>query len=91
MSAGTLEAEIVNRGTGYELSITVDRTELSAQQQLVPIRLTTATGDSVPGLPSNFSLRVPAGAALYRHDSVAGWDVQSRRLWRGHSHRHSPC
>jgi hypothetical protein len=63
LSGDTLEAEIVNNGTGYELSITVDRTELSAQEQVVPIELTTASGEAIEGLPANFSLRVPVGSA----------------------------
>jgi hypothetical protein len=62
LSGDTLEAQIVNNGTGYELSITVDRTELSAQEQVVPIALTNAIGETIEGLPASFSLRVPVGA-----------------------------
>jgi len=61
-TGSTLEAEIVNRGTGYELAITVDRTDMSPLAQDVPIELTDANGDAIPGLPTSFTLRIAPGS-----------------------------
>jgi len=62
----TIDAVIVDRGTGYELSITVDRTNEvevgPTSEQIVPINLTDENGDSIPGLPSSFTLRIAPGA-----------------------------
>ncbi len=61
-AVSTLDAEIVNRGTGYELAITVDRTDMSPMAQEVPIELTDANGDAIPGLPTSFTLRIAPGS-----------------------------
>jgi hypothetical protein len=57
-----LDAAIENNGTGYELAITVERTDLSLEEQVVPITLTDANGDAIEGLPTSFMLRIAPGA-----------------------------
>ncbi len=62
----SINAFIVDNGTGYKISITVDRTDTievgPTAEQFVPIELTDANGDAIPGLPSNFTLRIAPGA-----------------------------
>jgi hypothetical protein len=57
-----LEAAIENNGTGYELAITVERTDHSPTEQLVPIKLSRASGQAIEGLPTSLTLRIAPGS-----------------------------